>query len=130
MPKLKNIIIFLVIGALVVLAYFFFFKESSETENLVSSPGQTSPLSASVAGEVAEAKDFLTLLLSVKNIKLDDAVLSDIAFTSLDGSNSIILVSDGNEGRPNPFAPFGTDAVAPPPTSGAGSDLDIDTTLP
>lgn len=130
MPKLKNIIIFLVIVLLVALLYFFFRRGSSETENLISSPGQTLPQNAMAAVEVAEAKDFLTLLLSVKNIKLDDTILSDIAFTSLDGSHSIILESDGSEGRPNPFAPFGTDAVAPGAVSTVGSDLDISTSLP
>ena len=67
-----------------------------------------------VANEVSAlvAKDFLTLLLSVKNIKLDDAIFFDVAFNSLHDS-SITLIPDGTEGRPNPFAQFGNDNVAP-----------------
>jgi hypothetical protein len=66
------------------------------------------------------AKDFFALLLNVKNIKLDDAILSDPAFLSLRDS-SIVLVPDGNEGRPNPFAKFGNDAVVIPTTPVAPS---------
>ncbi len=56
------------------------------------------------------AKDFLVLLSNVKNIKLDDTIFSDPAFNSLHDS-SITLIPDGTEGRPNPFAQFGNDAL-------------------
>lgn len=121
MPKIKNIIIFTAIAAVFVLIYVFFIRPSPEEENLVLSPSTTtlpnvdgSP--ASAGSQVAAplvAKDFLALLLNVKNIKLDDAILSDPAFLSLRDS-SIVLVPDGNEGRPNPFAKFGNDAVVTP----------------
>ena len=50
-------------------------------------------------------KDFLNLFSGIKNIKLNDAIFSDPAFNSLRDS-SIVLVPDGTEGRPNPFAQF------------------------
>ena len=56
------------------------------------------------------AKDFLNLLLNVKNIKLDDSIFADNAFNSLRDS-SIVLTPDGNEGRPNPFAPLGSENI-------------------
>ena len=116
MPKIKNIIIFTAIAAIFVLIYIFFIKPSPEESNLVLSPSDmalpdVSGTSIDINSETAPlvAKDFLSLLLNVKNIKLDDAILSDPAFVNLKDS-SIMLVPDGNEGRPNPFAPFGSDA--------------------
>ena len=114
MPKIKNIIIFLAIGAVFVLIYIFYLKASPATAPLVSS-SETPVVSSGSTGDTNSSvtQDFLTLLLSVNNIKLDDAIFSDAAFTSLDGSNSITLTPDGTEGRVNPFAPLGTDVVAP-----------------
>jgi len=115
MPKIKNIIIFTAIAATFVLIYIFFIKPSPEEANLVSSPSNTvlpdvNSTSTDINPNTTSllAKDFLTLLLNVKNIKLDDSILSDPAFFNLKDS-SIVLEPDGNEGRPNPFAPFGND---------------------
>lgn len=82
-----------------------------ESANLVSTT--SAPLSSNMvgAGSQAIAQDFLTLLLSVKNIKLDDSIFSNEAFVGLRDS-SIVLTPDGNEGRPNPFAPLGSDLTA------------------
>lgn len=113
MPNIKNIIIFLAIGAVLVLGYIFFIKSpSDDTAALVSST------SSKVAGDATSlvpigegtsvAQDFLSLLLNVTGIKLNNAIFSDNAFLSLRDS-SITLIPDGNEGRPNPFAPIGVD---------------------
>jgi hypothetical protein len=125
MPKIRNIIIFVVIAAVFASIYFFFIKPSPEMPGLVSSgsttnlpsvnPGASSvsPVSAAVPGESPfVAENFLALLLNVKNIKLNDAIFSDPAFGSLHDS-SIVLVPDGTEGRTNPFAPFGSDVTSP-----------------
>jgi len=116
MPKIKNIIIFVSIGAVLVLTYFFFIRTPAPEDNLVvSSTSGSLEGAAAMEGEVAAAREFLTLLLSVRNIRLDDSVFSDAGFKNLDGSHSITLVQDGSEGRPNPFAPLGSDApkIAP-----------------
>jgi preprotein translocase subunit SecG len=126
MSEIKNIIIFVVIITALVLIYIFFIKpSSSDQSNLVSSSGASLPNVNGLSSETNAqntsslmTKDFLALLLNVKNIKLDDAILSDPAFSSLRDS-SIILVPDGTEGRPNPFAQFGNDAV--PVSTGAHS---------
>ena len=118
MPKIKNIIIFVAIGAIFVFIYFYFIKSKEETAGLVSSttavvpsaPMATAPLGGA-SGNVE--KDFLTLLLGVRGIKLDDAIFTDAAYESLDGTHSITLVPDGNEGRSNPFAPLGSDSLPP-----------------
>lgn len=125
MSKIKNIIIFTTITVIFILIYIFFIKSEPVTENLVSSPSNTTlPNIVDLSTNAKEenktafiAKDFLSLLLNVKNIKLDDTIFSEIAFDSLRDS-SIILVPDGNEGRPNPFAQFGSDKIVPTsPTS-------------
>ena len=114
--KIKNILIFTVIGAALVLVYIFFIKPSDEENvGLVSTlPDQTtSPTDSASINDSLGTKDFLVVLLNVKNIKLDDSIFSDIAFSNLRDS-SITLIPDGTEGRPNPFAPIGSDASVAP----------------
>jgi hypothetical protein len=112
-----------------VLIYFVFMRSSSSDQgSLVSSPASTTlpnvqGASSTVAGASVSggtdlvAQDFLTLLLNVKNIKLDDSIFSDPAFNSLHDS-SIVLVPDVTTGRPNPFAKFGAENIvtSPPAT--------------
>lgn len=121
-PKIRNIIIFVIIASIFISIYFFFIKGSSDNQdNLILSPSNAtlpslgdSGTNKNISNETSFiAKDFLTLLLNVKNIKLDDAILSDPAFNSLHDS-SIVLIPDGTEGRPNPFAQFGTESTLPP----------------
>lgn len=123
MSKIRNIIIFIAIAAIFVLIYIFFIKSSSDQGSLVSQTSNTtlpnidgSVTNANISNETSlVVQDFLILLLNVKNIKLNDAIFSDPSFNSLRDS-SITLIPDGNEGRPNPFAKFGSDAavVVPP----------------
>jgi len=126
MPSIKNIIIFISIGAIIALAYVFLIKSPApEVDNLIStqSSGTPSATTSDSSFSPVVAQDFLILLLSVKNIKLDDAIFSTEGFTSLRDS-SIILTPDGNEGRPNPFAPIGSDLVATPISAGVGTSTD------
>jgi hypothetical protein len=129
--KIKNIIIFTIIAASLILIYIFFIKKGPEEANLISSPGADTMLADTNTLDQNSliAKDFLSVLLSVKSIKLDDTIFSNIAFTSLHDS-SIILTppSVGEEGRLNPFAPIGFETattpvapVAPVPTPPASS---------
>jgi hypothetical protein len=123
-PKPKNIIMFVSIGVVFALIYIFFFRGDSDTpDNLVSSnpiPAVVDPNAVPVSDVTVAnplAQDFLSLLLNIKAIKLNDAIFSDVAFQSLHDS-SIVLIPDGNEGRPNPFAPIGVDiGVTPNPPS-------------
>ena len=114
MPKIKNIIIFVSILAVLISFYFFFFRNTSGGASLTSSTNTASfPVSSAPNNNSTIGKDFLTLLLSIKNIKLDDSIFSDNAFTNLHDS-SIDLIPDDNEGRPNPFAPIGSDTIVSP----------------
>jgi len=103
----KNVIAFLAIGTILVLLYVFFIRSPSNEATLiaVNKEGGATALSGATSSVSA---DFLSLLLNVKNIKLNDTILADMAFTSLRDS-SITLTPSGNEGRVNPFAPIGSD---------------------
>jgi uncharacterized protein (UPF0333 family) len=96
--KIKNIIIFTVIAAILILVYIFFVKPAPVQQNLVSSTN--SPIS--VSNTVAEnanilnqnsliAKDLLSVLLSVKNLRLDDSIFSNVAFINLHDYSIVIL---------------------------------------
>jgi len=102
--KTKNIIIFVAVGVVLIILYLIFFGGKQEESPLLSSEGM--PQSAKNSPQIAG--DFLNLLLSVKNIKLEDTILNDATFRNLIDS-SIVLIPEGNEGRSNPFAPIGTD---------------------
>ena len=118
---IKNILIFVAIAAVLILAYFFFFKPSSPTANLTStSASSTASSSGTPASQTpAVGSDFLTILLNLKNMKLDDSIFSDPAFLSLHDS-SVLLISDPTqEGRPNPFAPIGSDTSSSVSSSSA-----------
>ncbi|MEK7572614.1 MAG: hypothetical protein AAB493_02030 [Patescibacteria group bacterium] len=120
--KIKTVIIFAIIVTFLVLVYVFLFKKNSDQANLTSSSEvNLSPNTDISSQNIPVDTEFLSVLLSIKNIKLNDAIFSDIAFTSLRDS-SITLNHDGTEGRKNPFAPIGFDAVTP-----TSSDLSIQT---
>ena len=115
--KIKNIIILVVVAVVLILVYIFFIKKAPDSPSLTSSSG-SSATATEVNGnnpstEVSDlSSSFISLLLSVKSIKLDDSILTDQTFLSLKDS-SITLVQDGNEGRTNPFAPIGTEDITP-----------------
>lgn len=121
MPSIRNIIIFVSIAAAMVTAYVVFVRGDEPVESLVTSPADALPDAVGGVGapvsleDPAMAQDFLNLLLSVKNIKLDDGIFKEVAWSNLVDS-SIELVPLGDEGRPNPFAPLGVDVATQPAT--------------
>lgn len=113
-PTIRNIILFGGIGLALVFLYFTFVKKEPEAEtSLVVSPATNAPYAPITATQPGSApavtSEFLSLLLNIKSIKLDDSIFKDPAFTVLRDS-SIILIQDTPEGRPNPFAPIGSDS--------------------
>lgn len=130
MPNIKNIIIFVGIGLVMVLAYVFFVKGDAEPENLVSgTPTSSAETPEADSPGNAIGQEFLGLLLNVKNIKLDDAIFSSPAFASLI-ETSILLQRDGTEGRPNPFAPIGVDVLPASAVPSATLPPSTNTTVP
>lgn len=134
MPKIKNIIIFVAIGIVLTSVYVLLIKKNDAPSALVTTSATTTA-PATATGTVTQtkditknsqiAKDFLTLLLNVKSISLNDSIFSDIAFEHLKDS-SILLIQEGKEGRPNPFAPLGVDVM--PETTSMTKTLETFTT--
>jgi hypothetical protein len=127
MFKLRNIIILVIIATIIILSYVFFISSQEEEGSLVSSDVSTLPVTTSANTNIADvnlnagdndalSQNFLSLLLGVKSITLDDSIFKDGSafFTLVD--SSITLTQDGTEGRVNPFAPIGTDANMIPAT--------------
>lgn len=128
-PKFKNIIIFAIVAIIFVLIYIFFVNKDPNEDLLLTSDGVTP--SVDNAGFVDPGADpltqnFLSLLLGVQSIKLDDSIFKDGSYFFNLSDSSIVLIPDGTEGRPNPFAPIGSD-VAPittPTPSTPASEID------
>ena len=114
--RIKNIIIFTIIAASLILIYIFFIKKAPEEENFISSSNTALSDTNTLQQNSLIARDFLSVLLSVKSIKLNDTIFSDGAFVQLHDS-SILLTSPspGDQGRLNPFAPIGYEAAITPP---------------
>lgn len=120
--KIKNIIILVVVAIVLVLVYIFFIKKSPE-EPLTSSSGDAVVLDTDINSETSQvSQDFISVLLNIKNIKINDAIFSDEAFVSLKDS-TIILIPAGDEGRPNPFAPIGSETIVMPTDPTVGGDI-------
>ncbi len=110
--KIKNIIVLLVVGIILVLIYVLFFNKGGEQPSLVSNSGATPTIVGSTDQSspiITDNNEFLALLLSVNSIKLDDSIFSDPVWNTFN-NNSIVLQPDLNPGRINPFAPLGVDA--------------------
>ena len=99
LSKRKNIILFIILFVLAFFVYTFFFK-SSGTEALLT---KDVPI---LAQDNVKGKDLLRVLLSLKNIKLDEEIFSSKLFISLQDF-TITLPDTGTPGRNNPFAPIG-----------------------
>lgn len=127
--KIKNIILFTIIAAILILVYIFFIKKAPDEQNLVSSSSSTLPNADVLNNNSSITKDFLSVLLSVKSIKLDNAIFSDGAFSNLHDS-SILLTPTGDEGRANPFAPIGQDPVVIPPPAPVVTSMPVVITPP
>lgn len=114
---LKKIIIILVIFALVGVGASLFLGGESETANQLQSLGsgttaapltQNATTNTSVADTEEINREFISMLLNLQTINLEDDIFSEPAFQAL-VDNTVRLNQPGNQGRPNPFAPIGTD---------------------
>jgi len=110
----KTFLILLILAVFGAIGYFVFVDDGSlggATSPLQTSTGQ--PVSGlSQQNQVVDADEigqqFLSQLLNIRSLKLREDIFSRPAFLSLEDF-TINLVQPGNEGRRNPFAPFGID---------------------
>jgi len=118
-PIIRTTIIIAAVVIIGVVGYKVFFNKSSAPASALQTTagvgaGQPTPPSNTVSSTSSTAfvgQDFLTLLLNVQSIKLDDSIFSNKEFTLLQDFNRPIP-PDTNPGRPNPFAPLGIDGGA------------------
>jgi hypothetical protein len=116
---IRNIIILIVVFIIGVVGYSVFFKKATtpSTGSLQTSSGLDASAAAGSGSEAGSesdlvvGKEFLSLLLNIRSIKLDDSIFTSKAFTTLQDFSRPIPV-DSNPGRPNPFAPLGADGAA------------------
>ncbi|MBP9714875.1 MAG: hypothetical protein KBD52_00060 [Candidatus Pacebacteria bacterium] len=113
--KIKNIIIFVGIGLVLVVLYIVLFSKTPEEENFIVSTTQEEraidAFSETLPDENSQiAQEFLAELLSIKSLQLDDSILGGIVFASLKDPD-VLIIQDEKEGRPNPFAPIGFGAT-------------------
>jgi hypothetical protein len=125
--KIKNLI-FVLVGLALILVYILFFKKDKVEENLTvnNAPINTAEINTVSNNPIDDklSNEILATLSSIKSITLEDKIFKSQSFNSLvDGT--VPLVQDGNEGRPNPFAPIGTDA-----TTSTNTTVITDTTKP
>lgn len=114
--KIKKVILFIIIAAVLIVVYSMFFKKTPESGNLVTTTSTTNPTTGATTTSKTQSdmnskefgQEFLNLLFSIKSINLDNSIFDNAAFGSLSDS-SIILIPDGSQGRPNPFAPIGAE---------------------
>jgi hypothetical protein len=110
-PTIKNILIGVVVAGALAGGYFFFIKKAPEEAVLSSSSGDPAVSGGNTTAMNSEiSKDFISLLLSVRSIKLDDSILKDQSFLNLKDT-TITIVQTDPEGRPNPFAPIGAENI-------------------
>jgi hypothetical protein len=116
---LKIFLILLIVVVFGAIGYFLLSDGGIPSPSSSSSPLQTST-GAPVSGLAAQTsqsqninadqvgQEFLAQLLNIRSIKLRDDIFSSPSFVSL-VDYTIELIQLGNEGRVNPFAPFGID---------------------
>ena len=109
-PKIKNIIIAVVALVVLIAGYLVFFnkKEVAPLSTTGGVPISSNTTANSGASQSQLGDEFLQILLNLRTIQLDDSTFSSPSFNSL-RDYTITLVPEGNEGRPNPFAPIGVD---------------------
>ncbi len=99
-PKLKKIILLLIIAIALFVVYAVFIKKGPQVDSLVTNEiTQTSGDAQAIGNQISQA------LVRIDQIKLDKTIFTNVLYKSLvDRSEPI---SEEPIGRSNPFAPIG-----------------------
>ncbi len=122
---IKKIIIGVILLVLAIAGYSVFFKKSASTPTaaLQTTTTGVTDSSGNAGADATVGRDFLTTLLNINTIRLDDSLFADAGFAALQDF-SRPLPEDPNPGRPNPFAPVGSDGgVVSPVATNAPSAI-------
>jgi len=101
MKRIKNILIFVLVFAAAAVGYLFLKKPKVPTLETIPTA-----LPAGETPETAIGQEFLAMLLSLKDLRLDESLFQNNQFRNLRDFSTPITRVPGSEGRPNPFAPF------------------------
>lgn len=107
-PKLKKIIIGIVVAGILFLLYAVFLKPDPQAETLVAGREQAAGVSASQDSKVISTQ-ISQALLKIEQIELSRAIFDNPIFHSLEDRSQPIM--DEPIGRTNPFAPLGDTSV-------------------
>jgi hypothetical protein len=101
----------IIFGVVIFTAIFVGVYSTKDNISFGSSLSQTGVTAGDVVSGDASAlaSGFLSTLLAIQGIKLNTDLFSNQSFGLL-ADNTYELIQPGNEGRPNPFAPIGSDA--------------------
>jgi hypothetical protein len=114
--KYKNIFLAIIIAVIVFFLYTRFFGNSENQSDslLIAGSGGTTQ-------EITIGKEFLSVLLELRSINLDESLFESKSFLILrDFSQE---VEPQASGRPNPFREIGFDPI-PPPSIPLDDDID------
>lgn len=104
-PKLKKIILTILVLVILFVVYAIFIKPDPSEENLVTTEGaQSSEEVKILANQITQA------LLKIEQIKLDKSIFESELFKSLTDRSQPI--AEEPIGRANPFAPIGEISVS------------------
>lgn len=131
--KLSIIVIVLGLGAVLYMVFGLGGKSDPNVSGTLSSTSTTSNTaednssSSDVTSQINQ--QFVESLSGIKGVNLDKTIFSSKEFNSLVDYTSS-LVPEPNRGRPNPFAPIGSDVVstldAPTPASDVNTNTQTD----
>ncbi len=118
--KIGKILLFVLILAVLLGAYTFLFpkKTAVPSGTTLGSTTGAAPIAGNTQSQSSQiGREFLTTLLNLKSITLDESIFGSAAFTDLQDFTNPVAKTDP-QGRPNPFAPIGVDIGAPASVTG------------
>lgn len=112
----KKIILFVAIIAVIIIVAVLVFGKNNTNKDLLQNGGTLSTTQNPTNS--TQSANFLQSLSQVKSITLDTTFFTGKAYQKLiDYSTPIVLEDQRLIGRPNPFAPLGSDSVFNQPDS-------------
>lgn len=109
-------VLLLLVGVYSYFSYGVHSEAADTTSSLVSSTGGSTPTNSSTDQQIALDTAFLSSLVSLNHIKIDDSLFANQSFKLL--HDNTVTLEQGTLGRVNPFAPIdGVSASASAPIS-------------